>query len=178
GRDAELGLLIGRTNDAVDRRTPRTVLVTGEAGVGKTRLAQELTRYAGELPDARVLWGRSAPYGEGRDLAAVAEMVRTACGIEDADDVDTARERVARTVSRVVLPGRSGTAPAIVAERLRALLGLEDIGAAALRDAATPGTLVGGDQVRAAVAALWTALAAEAPLVLVLDDLHWATPLM
>ncbi|MFN2537093.1 MAG: AAA family ATPase [Mycobacteriales bacterium] len=177
GRDAELGLLIGRTNDAVDRGTPRTVLVTGEAGVGKTRLAQELTRYAGELPDARVLWGRSAPYGEGRDLAAVAEMIRTACGIEENDDADAARERVGRIVARLEREGRQQL-PSHLEESLRLLLGLEDLDVGTPRDAATPGSLVGGDRVREAVAALFTALGREGPLVLVLDDLHWATPNM
>jgi class 3 adenylate cyclase/tetratricopeptide (TPR) repeat protein len=177
GRDAELGLLIGRANDALDRRTPRTVLVTGEAGVGKTRLAQELTRFVGELPDARVLWGRSAPYGEGRDLAAVAEMVRTACGIEDSDEVETARERVARVVARLEREGRQELPPHLE-ESLRLLLGLEDLDLGAPRDRATPGAPVGGDRVREAVAALFTALAREGPLVLVLDDLHWATPTM
>ncbi|MCW2499876.1 MAG: adenylate/guanylate cyclase [Frankiales bacterium] len=178
GRDAELGLLIGRTFDAIERDTPRTVLVTGEAGVGKTRLAQELSRFAGELPDARVLWGRSAPYGEGRDLAAVSEMVRTACGIEESDDVETARGRVARTVGRLVHPSAAGLAPAQLAERLRRLLGLEDLEATEPREVATPGPPVGGDKVREAVAALFSALATEGPLVLVLDDLHWATPTM
>jgi class 3 adenylate cyclase/tetratricopeptide (TPR) repeat protein len=177
GRDAELGLLIGRTNDAVDRRTPRTVLVTGEAGVGKTRLAQELTRFVGELPDARVLWGRSAPYGEGRDLAAVTEMVRTACGIEDSDDVDTARERVGRIVARLEREGRQQLPPHLE-ESLRLLLGLEDLDLSAPREAATPGSPVAGDRVLQAIAALFTALGREGPLVLVLDDLHWATPTM
>jgi class 3 adenylate cyclase/tetratricopeptide (TPR) repeat protein len=170
GRDAELGLLIGRTNDAVDRGTPRSVLVVGEAGVGKTRLAQELTRFVGELPDARILWGRTAPYGEGRDLAAVAEMVRTACGIEESDDVDTAQERVGRTTSRLGLQGH-------VAEALGLLLGLAE-GDSSLQDGATPGSGAGGDKVREAVASLLTALGEEGPLVLVLDDLHWATPTM
>ncbi|MBK5305531.1 MAG: tetratricopeptide repeat protein [Frankiaceae bacterium] len=178
GRDAELGLLIGRLLDVVDRRTPRAVLVSGEAGVGKTRLGQELARFAGELPGARVLWGRCAPYGEGRDLAAVAEMVRTACGISDADDVDTARARVGRTVARLEQPSYAGPVPAGMLERLQALLGLEDLDATTLRDAATPGAMMGGDQVRRAIAALWTALSVDGPLVLLLDDLHWATPSM
>ena len=92
GRDAELGLLIGRLLDVADRSVSRTVLISGDAGVGKTRLAQELSRFTGELPGARVLWGRCAPYGLGRDLAAVAEMVRTACGIAEGDDVEAARD--------------------------------------------------------------------------------------
>ena len=65
-----------------------------------------------------------------------------------------------------------------MAERLRALLGLEPESGTPPRDAATPGVAVGGDQVRQAVAALFTALAADGPLVLVNDDLHWATPVM
>ena len=178
GRDAELGLLVGRFFDASERESARSVVVTGEAGVGKTRLAQELSRFVGELPDVRVLWGRSAPYGEGRDLAAVAEMVRTACGIEDADDVDTARARVARTVARLEYPPYARPVPAQLAERLDRLLGLEELEPAAPREAATPGVPSGGDKVREAVAALFTALAAEGPLLLVLDDLHWATPTM
>jgi class 3 adenylate cyclase/tetratricopeptide (TPR) repeat protein len=178
GRDAELGLLIGRLLEVVDRGTPRAVFVSGEAGVGKTRLGEELARFAGELPGARVLWGRCAPYGEGRDLAAVAEMVRTACGISDTDDLDTARARVSRTVARLEQPAYSGSVPSAMTERLRALLGLEETDTPGPRDAATPGALVGGDQARRAIAALWTGLAAEGPLVLLLDDLHWATPAM
>jgi class 3 adenylate cyclase/tetratricopeptide (TPR) repeat protein len=178
GRDAELGFLIGRLLDVADRQTPTAALVSGDAGVGKTRLGQELARFAGELPGARVLWGRCAPYGEGRDLAAVAELVRTACGIGETDDLDTARERVTRTVARLEYPAYAGAVPSAMAERLRALLGLEEGDATGPRDAATPGAMVGGDQVRRAVAALWTALAADGPLILLLDDLHWATPLM
>ena len=178
GREAELGLLIGRFFDISERAVVRSVLVTGEAGVGKTRLAQELSRVVGELTDARVLWGRSAPYGEGRDQAALAEMVRTACGIEDSDSVETARARVARTVSRLEHPTYPTPSASLLTERLSGLLGLGDLESAVPRDAATPGAPVGGDKVREAVGALFTALAVDGPLLLVLDDLHWATDTM
>ena len=174
GRDVELGLLIGRFTDVSDRGRSRSVLVTGEAGVGKTRLGQELSRFVGEVPDARVLWGRSSPYGEGRDLAAVAEMVRTACGIEEGDDVDTARNRVSRAVSRLGVEGSA----AYVTESLRRLLGLEELEPTLPRETATPGPPTGGDAILEAVVALFTALAVEGPLLLVLDDLHWTSPAM
>ncbi len=176
GREAELGLLVGRMLEVADRSSPRAVLLFGDAGVGKTRLAQELARFAGELPDARVLWGRCAPYGEGRDLAALAEMVRTACGIDEADDVETARSRVARTVARLEHPAYSGVVPSAMAERLQLLLGLDPEPAGP--EMVAPGGGGTGDQMRQAVAALLTALGQDGPLLLVLDDLHWATPAM
>ena len=179
GREAEFGLLVGRVLETIERGTARTILISGEAGVGKSRLAQEISRFAGELPGARVLWGRCPPYGEGRDLASLGEMIRTACGIGDTDDVETARARVARTVARLEHPAYAGAVPRAMGERLLALLGLdEDEDVSEPRDAATPGTPTGGDQMRQAVAALFTAFAAEGPLVLVTDDLHWATPAM
>jgi class 3 adenylate cyclase/tetratricopeptide (TPR) repeat protein len=178
GREAEFGLLVGRALETTDSGEPRTVLITGEAGIGKTRLAQELSRFVGELPGARVLWGRCPPYGEGRDLASIAEMVRTACGIDDADDVEAARQRVARTVARLEAPSYAGPLPRVMVERLQALLGLEQEDVGGPRDSATPGTPVGGDEERQAVAALLSALAADGPLVLVTEDLHWATPAM
>ncbi len=178
GREVELGQLIDRASASGSSETPHCVLITGEAGVGKTRLAQELARFVGELPGARVLWGRVAPYGEGRDLAAVAEMVRTACGVGETDSVEDARGRVARTVARLGHPSYAGAVDAATGERLQALLGLELPDLDGSREIATPGPSVGGDQVREAVAALFTALAGEAQLLLVLDDLHWATPTM
>ncbi len=53
GRDAELDVLRGWLDDAVGARG-RLVLVTGEAGIGKTRLAQELARH---LATGTVAWG-------------------------------------------------------------------------------------------------------------------------
>ena len=177
GREAELGLLIGRLMDAADTSAPAAVLVSGDAGVGKTRLASELGRFAGELSRSRVLWGRCTPYGENRDLAPVREIVRTACGIEDADSPDTARDRVRRTVARLGYPPAGAWAQGMFADRLATLLGLADDEALSLRATATPGDPDAGEQEAvAAVSGLLQALTAEGPVVVVLDDVHWSGP--
>ncbi|HVF06108.1 MAG TPA: adenylate/guanylate cyclase domain-containing protein [Frankiaceae bacterium] len=173
GREAELGLLVGRLTDVADTASPAAVLVTGEAGVGKTRLASELGRVAGELPRSRVLWGRCTPYGDGRDLAPVLEIVRTACGIGDNDAADVARDRVRRTVARLDHPAGGAWAQGMFADRLMAVLGLGDDENLSLRATATPGDPGGPEREAAtAVTGLLQALANEGALVVVVDDLH------
>jgi class 3 adenylate cyclase/tetratricopeptide (TPR) repeat protein len=180
GREAELGLLVARLRDALDTHSPAAVLVTGDAGVGKTRLASELARFAGEVHGVpRVLWGRCTPYGEARDLEPVLELVRAACGIEDGADAATVRDRVRRTVSRLEHPTTSAWAQGIFADRVLALLGAGGGDAVAVRATATPGDPHDAQaDALAAVTGLLQALAADAPLIVVVDDLHWSgTPL-
>src|SRR5256885_4024998 len=76
GRDAEFGRLVGKLLDVVASRRPASIVVTGEAGVGKTRLGIELSRFAPELPGARGLWGGGTPDGQGPDPRPRAEGVR------------------------------------------------------------------------------------------------------
>jgi class 3 adenylate cyclase/predicted ATPase len=171
GRETEVARLVGASLDVAEHGTPRTVFVTGEAGVGKTRTVGELVRFAGELPDGRVLWGRALPYGEGRHLAPLVDLVRTACGVGDDDEPAVVVERVRRTLARLEHPSPSLWVPGAVAERLLQLLGVapdDDLG----RDAPDPH---GRDGVLEAVAALLRALAVEGPLTVVLDDLQWAS---
>jgi class 3 adenylate cyclase/tetratricopeptide (TPR) repeat protein len=173
GRDAERGVLIGRMLDVIDTGKPATVVVTGEAGVGKTRLVSELARFVGELEGSRVLWGRCTPYGEGRDLRPLADWVRTVCGITVADLGDPAQmaDRVRRTIAR--LEPLAGSAPV---EPLLALVGLSEGETPPPREAAAPGAGPLREQTAPAVAALLSGLAATRPLVVVVDDLQWAVP--
>lgn len=174
GREAELGRMFGRLLDAVEGHRPATVIVTGDAGVGKTRLVAELGRFAGELPDARVLWGRCPPYGEGRELALLAAWVGGACAVDPGDGAGVVAERVRRTVHRLSGAG-VGPPPAAVVDRLLALLGVA--GVPLPRDSAAPGAAApAGEPSLDAVVAVLNGLAAGGPLVLVADDLQWAAP--
>ena len=175
GRDAEFGRLVGKLLDVVESGHPSTVVVTGEAGVGKTRLLVELDRFAAELPAVRLLWGRCTPFGEGRELAPLAEWVRMAFGITDSDDAAEAEARARRTLTRLSRASTERPISAAVTDRLLALLGLIEWAPLGPRDAATPGTAAGSrDPFVDAVATVLAALLADGPLVLVIDDAQWA----
>src|SRR5436190_16328462 len=140
GRDAEFGRLVGKLLDVVEGRRPASVVVTGDAGVGKTRLGVELSRFATELPHVRVLWGRCTPYGEGRELAPLAEWMRTAFGITEADDAATMEVKARRTLTRLAQPSADRAVSPIVVDRVLGLLGLTESTPIGPRDVATPGT--------------------------------------
>jgi tetratricopeptide (TPR) repeat protein len=175
GRDAEFGRLVGRVLDVVERHKPASIVISGEAGIGKTRLAVELATFAGELPNVRVLWGRCPPYGESRELSALAEWMRTVFGITEEDDTEASIARVRRALARRA-SGSSRPVSASFADRLLALLGLVEWAPIGPRDAAAPGAAeLLGDPMVEAVLGVLNALLEEGPLVLVVDDAQWAT---
>ncbi len=141
GRRSELAMLRDELTAATDGRNCRLVTVVAAAGVGKTRLASELTA---EVRDyARVVSGRCLAYGDGITYRPLVELLR-AFGGEDA---------VAAAV-------RGEPDAALIVERLAAL---------------TRGTGA-AEEIVWAVRRLFETLARKKPLVLVLEDVHWAEP--
>jgi class 3 adenylate cyclase/tetratricopeptide (TPR) repeat protein len=171
GRDEELGVLCNGLTLALTRNRGHLALLLGEAGIGKTRLAEELATKAVEDFGARVLEGRCLPYGEANVWWPVAEAVRQACEIgPDDDDAATAAKCRAAVASALDVDAESDDASR-VADGLRYLMGSGD----ALADV---------DPTRAredAVGSLLSfveGLASRRPLVLVLSELHWADTLV
>lgn len=173
GRDGALASMVGRLRECVERESPACVLLTGDVGIGKTRMMAELVRVAQELPDAQVLAGRCRPYGDSRDLGPLLEWVRTAAGIAEDTEPAVALNRLRRTVSRLALPDR--LAPSALTAGLAGLLGLVE---------PTPSPPATVTPVRAGpvgspllewMSALLAALSRDGPLLLVMDDLHWAS---
>ena len=174
GREAQVAQLVETALEVTEQGRPLTVVISGEAGVGKTRTVGELARFVEELPEGRALWGRALPYGEGRHLVPLVELVRAACGVSDGDLPEVVTRRVHETLARLELPVPLGM-PGALADRLLYLLGVApELEVGASRDG-TPAEPHGRDGVLDAVAALMRALAVEGPLLIVIDDLQWAT---
>ncbi|HZA84000.1 MAG TPA: adenylate/guanylate cyclase domain-containing protein, partial [Actinomycetes bacterium] len=166
GREAELRLFTWVYERVAATRTCHLLTVLGQAGVGKTRLVGEAL---GGLPAATVLRGRCLSYGDGITYWPVGEVVRQAAGIADTDAPAEASAKLRRLLADD--PARSappGGAPLDrereqVAARIAQLIGLE----------AAPGP---AEEAAWAFRRLLEHLADRGPLVVVLDDLHWAEP--
>ncbi|HZA82336.1 MAG TPA: BTAD domain-containing putative transcriptional regulator, partial [Actinomycetes bacterium] len=171
GRDRELGLLLEAFRRAKAERRPRMVTLLGPPGIGKSRLVAELGR-ALDADSDLVTWrqGRASPWDEGRSSPAggvtywgLAEIVKAEAGILETDSAD----RVGRRLSRVVAHAMADDPAAIdrVTGHLRGLVGEGD-GAPV-----QPGRR---DEAFTAWRRFLYGLANRRPLVLVLEDLHWA----
>lgn len=103
GRDVELRTLKDLFHAAAERKVPRLVVVSGPAGVGKSRLGWEFEKYIDGLADT-VLWhrGRCLSYGEGIAFWALAEIVRQRFGIAEEDATETATSKLAEGLVRFV----------------------------------------------------------------------------
>ena len=103
GRDAELRTVRELFHAAAERRMPRMVVVSGPAGVGKSRLGWEFEKYIEGLAED-VWWhrGRCLSYGEGVAFWALAEMVRQRLGIAEEDPADLAAAKLAEGLDRFV----------------------------------------------------------------------------
>jgi class 3 adenylate cyclase/tetratricopeptide (TPR) repeat protein len=159
GRDGELRLVTELFDRTVERRAARLVVVSAEAGLGKSRLRREFARYGDGLAET-VLWhtGRCLSYGEGVAFWALGEMVRQRLEIAEQAGIAEGRAKLAAGVGRWVPHDRDR---ALVERSLGALLGVADPGLAR-------GELFAGWRL------FFESLAAHQPVVLVFEDLQWA----
>lgn len=156
GRHEELAMLQEGFDRAVAGDRVSMLTVVGAAGVGKTRLVEELVRTLESR--ATLLQGDCVPYGHGTTFRPVVQVIKQAAGIDDADSDDEARAKIAGVVE-----GQHDAA--LVAERVAHVLGLAV-------------TTTGAEEVFWAVRRLLEGLARRRPVLLVLEDLHWAEPVL
>jgi class 3 adenylate cyclase/tetratricopeptide (TPR) repeat protein len=147
GREQELASLRDAFGQAVREPTCVMATIAGPPGIGKSRLAREVVGSAGA--DAQILVGRCLPYGEGITYAPLAEMVRQVAG----------NDPEGRLAELVAADGHA----AAIAARISSAIGATD----------HPGS---AEEIAWAFRRLFELLARERPLILVVDDIHWAEP--
>jgi class 3 adenylate cyclase/tetratricopeptide (TPR) repeat protein len=159
GRERELRAIIAASERVVAQRRAERVVVLGDAGMGKSRLAWEYEKYSDGIAD-HVLWhrGRCLSYGEGVSYWALAEVVRTRARIAEGEPDLEARAKLRATVEEYVTDDRERR---LVLPRLEHLLGLAERSVDA-------GDLFSGWRL------FLERMAAVTPVVIVFEDLHWA----
>ncbi|MFF5084594.1 AAA family ATPase [Actinoplanes sp. NPDC000266] len=162
GRAGELSAVLALIDEAVTSRRPRLITVAGAAGIGKSRLVREVVLEAvAARPGMRVLRGRCLAAGDGITYWPLGEILRDACGIPLSTPGPVAAERLRGAVRPLDPP----TVHALAAGAAIRLPGNP-------LDTADPRTV--DDELGRAWPRFVTALAARGPLLLVVEDLHWA----
>jgi len=167
GRAAELGLIREVLATAVRRRRAQRVLVVGEPGVGKRRLAISAAGFARHEHGATIVGGQCVPYGELNPWGPLADAVRHLCGVTPDDDAVTAGTRVAAHLRRSIPDVDDPLELARLTTGLVHVLGHREI-------AHDVDPTRAREDAHRSVAALLEAYATSAPLVLVISDVHWA----
>ncbi len=142
---------------------PVLVTVIGEAGVGKSRLADELA--AGLSAGVPILRGVAYGYADSATFSPVAAIVSDLAGLTMGDPPDKVRARLEELVATRIDPAERD----LIVERLELLFGVNQ----ARRDESA---FV--NDVHAGFIALIDGLARDHPVVLVFDDAHTLRPAM
>ena len=160
GRESELAALDGIWRRVLAERRPQLVTIFGPAGIGKTRLSAEFSELAGV--DARVIRGRSLPYGEVTPYGAFAALVKQIVGVFDTDPIDAASAKIDSSV-RELVNGDDGE----TASHIAMLIGV-----------GTEGGVGDRQTLFFSARRLIEALAQRKPTVLIFEDIHLSSTSM
>jgi class 3 adenylate cyclase/tetratricopeptide (TPR) repeat protein/ribosomal protein L40E len=172
GRYEEAGLLTSLV-ERVDREgRPHLVTVVGPAGVGKSRLLRELMS---DLSDSdhppTIRRGQCPPYGAGIAYWALAEVLKEEFEIQDSDAPEAAWEKLGAGVTELMAELGDESAGKRNAALLAIPLGLEPPDGIRQPEA-DPQRM--REALFSAARAVVEGIARRRPLVLAIDDIHWA----
>lgn len=171
GREKEIALLQGIYAELVEDGTPRAALITGPAGIGKSRVRIELLQRV-EMASYRpsVLICRGDPMSRGSSLSALGRALRGLMGIHDGEDHEEQIHKVKHHVAQ-----RMPRTLRFLSAFLGELIGVpfHDQYDEPLRAARASAQLM-QSRLQMALEAFIRAQAEVAPQVLVIEDTHWA----
>src|SRR5712692_2445323 len=167
GRRAELERVLSLWERVRTGARPALAMLVGPPGIGKSRLTAEIESRASE--DGDVLTGHCLSYGEGITYWPVVDVVKHAAGIRRSDDDDAASAKLAGLLRR--LPTSDADQLRTVAAALANLLAI-----ATTPEGTYTTSQISQSELHWGIRRFLELLAANRPLLLVFEDLHWAEP--
>jgi len=171
GRVRELGFLDAIFEETAEERTANAVVVTGPAGIGKSRLRYEfLLNLQGRRDNVEIWFGRGDPVSAGAPFSLVAPAIRHAAGFIEGEPVEERRAKLSERLCRFLDAQQIQRVATFVGE----LIGLRAQEAdTQLLKAARLDPVLMHDQMRRAWEDLLAAELEHHPVVLLLEDLQW-----
>ena len=165
GREEELGLVLKRWEQVKDREG-QAVLLSGEAGIGKSRIVRGFQeRIANELRNRVFYYG--SPFHSHSAFHPVIEQLERGLRFDKNDDAKEKQDKLDATLSALGLP---------LAEIAPVLMSLLSIPA----DDRYSSLDVSREELKKrtldAFATVIGAMASQAPVLMVVEDLHWIDP--
>jgi len=164
GREREMERMTTCIDDLLNGRG-QIVSITGDAGIGKTRLVSELRQYAGD----RVQWleGRCISYGQAMNYGPFRGIISSYLGMLPTDTEEEMKAKLQAKIN-ALLPSSSRWIPIHVGSMFFPQYEAE------LRTAS--GDDYAKQYTYPIMRNLFHKVAEKKPLVLVFEDLHWADP--
>lgn len=170
GRDPEFALLRSAISLAYTQRRTLLVMLLGDAGVGKTRLADDVAAWVERDKGARMLESNCVPYGEANIWYPIGAALRTLLDVPDGTPVPDAREATLKAVANLLQVDVEASAVSHLAANLLYLMGYQSgrpVDPQRAREEAS----------RSLIQMLEAATATQ-PVFFRLADLHWADDLV
>ena len=172
GREEEASLLVSLVDRVEREERPHLVTVIGQAGVGKSRLLRELTSTLARADDPPTIRsGQCPPYGAGIAYWALAEVLEDEFEIHDTDPPEAAWEKLRSGVTQLMSELGDESAGERNAALLAIPVGLEP--PQELRPSENDPQRM-REALFSAGRAVVEGIARRRPLVLAIDDIHWA----
>jgi serine/threonine protein kinase len=175
GRERELSMLELAFAACTEESSARALLVTAPAGMGKSRLRHEfLRRLERQAQPVLILQGRGDPMRAEAADGLLAQALRRLCGIQDGERLEVRKEKFVQRISRHLTAEQTRATTEFLGELCGLAAAFED--SPRLRAAKQDPALLKVQVARALVSFL-RAECQRGPVLLVLEDLHWADAL-